>query len=122
MLPIDRSPLYAVVHPWSHAPLPVDNEDILARRQALFQAAMEELTISYQSDRVLANPVIDPIFVWGNQWLDVASGTRPRIESDVSFLFSVRTNPKPFLEQDLDAIPTDDEPDPGEPTIPFPGS
>lgn len=121
MLPNDQSPIYHLVLPWQSSKLP--SIDLApAMRIQLFNAAREEMELSIRQELVPSSPMHDPRFIWANQWLDVALGGRRTVDADVQFLFQVRMNPKPFLEQDLDAISTDDEPDPGNPTIPFPGS
>lgn len=101
MLPADQSPIQNLVIIWSSSRRPVCQE-ITACRARLFTAATHEITenakIGHQYD-----PLRDFRFQWAAQWLDVADGSRPEIESNVEMLMKFSFQAAPTSRKHLAA-------------------
>ena len=77
-----ESPIYDLVAPWWGTPSPRASQ-ISRHRAALYEAAAKEIRLNDDAN-VIYDPSDDHRFVWACQWLDVANGTRHRIELAVT--------------------------------------
>ena len=72
------SPIHTLVQPWFGTPPPKAHA-ISQHRAALYQAACDEIRLKAEAD-LIYDPADDRRFLWACQWLDVANGTRYRID------------------------------------------
>jgi hypothetical protein len=84
------SPIHTLVSTWwGRKPPFADN--ISAHRARLYEAAAAEIHLKQESN-LIYDPAADNRFLWACQWLDVANGTRHRIDlaatDSVSYIFN----------------------------------
>ena len=73
-----NSPIYTLVQSWWSTKPPAAHR-ISAHRSSLYSAASSEIALKAEGD-LIYDPADDRRFLWACQWLDVANGTRPRID------------------------------------------
>jgi hypothetical protein len=109
----EQSPMRELASLWitSRPPSPLE---VSASRARLFTAATHEITFKSRS-RISYDPLLDPLFKWCSQWLDVAEGSRKSIDDDVDFHFHLTMDPIPLSHKLLASGELIESPAPEEP-------
>ncbi len=96
------SPLKDLATIWRGSQAPT-MEEMSASRARLYTAAVHEICTRSQSREFYYDPLADPIFLWCSQWLQVADGSRPRIDAGVENNFRLKMDPIPLSNKILSA-------------------